>query len=209
MLPHQFTFVSFFLSDSAPWSPDAFSALCNVVASCKNFKVRIKSAAALAVPADRSCYGDTERFICVWRSLAKALENSEDTNDFLEYRYSASLRHTLSQALLHLLRLSQSEDMPNLAASLSGEEGRGIKERLIVYLRAEEGGEGTEGDRDTVGDSFNPQQRITGVHQTLIRLKELKAEGDGQRQLESSKEVVIGFLDDLLKTCEESQELKS
>ncbi|XP_053188243.1 HEAT repeat-containing protein 6 [Scomber japonicus] len=194
--------------DSAPWSPDAFSALCNVVTSCKNFKVRIKSAAALAVPADRSCYGNTEQFICVWRSLAKALENSEDTNDFLEYRYSASLRHTLSQALLHLLKLSQSEDMPTLAASLSGEEGSGIKERLIVYLRAEEGGEGTEGDRDTVGDSFNPQQRITGVHQTLIRLKELKAEGDGQRQLESSKEVVIGFLDDLLKTCEESQELE-
>ncbi|KAM7374354.1 hypothetical protein PAMP_007018 [Pampus punctatissimus] len=183
--------------DSAPWAPDAFSALCNVVASCKNFKVRIKSAAALAVPAHRSCYGDTERFICVWRSLAKALENSEDTNDFLEYRYSASLRHTLSQALLHLLKLSQLQDMPALAASLAGEEGSGIKEHLIKYLRAEEGG-GAEGERDTAGDSFNPQQRIKDLQQSLIRLK---AEEGGQQ--ESSKEVVVGFLDDLLKTCEE------
>lgn len=87
--------------------------------------------------------------------------------------------------------------MPALAASLAGEEGRGIKEHLIKYLRAEEGGEGAE------GDSFNPQERIKGLQQTLIRLKGLKAEGEGQRQQESSKEVVVGFLDDLLKTCEE------
>uniref|UniRef100_A0A665U8S1 HEAT repeat-containing protein 6 n=1 Tax=Echeneis naucrates TaxID=173247 RepID=A0A665U8S1_ECHNA len=151
--------------DSALWSHDAFSALCHVVTSCKNFKVRIKSAAALAVPSHRGCYGDTKRFSCVWHSLATALENSEDTNDFLEYRYSASLRHTLSQALLHLLSVSEPQDMPALGASLAGEEGRGIKEHLVRYLRAEEGGEeGTEGEKDTRGDSFNPQQRIRRLH---------------------------------------------
>ncbi|KAF3706531.1 HEAT repeat-containing protein 6 [Channa argus] len=192
--------------DSAPWSCEAFSALCHVVTSCKNFKVRIKSAAALAVPAHRGCYGSTKRFSCVWDSLATALENSEDTNDFLEYRYSASLRHTLSQALLHLLSVSQSPDMPALAVSLASEKGRGIKEHLVKYLRAEEGGrEGAEGDKDAGAGSSNPQQRIGSLQQTLIRLKELKAEGQGGGDEESGKEVVVDFLEDLLKTCEELQ----
>ncbi|KAK5858496.1 hypothetical protein PBY51_002630 [Eleginops maclovinus] len=186
--------------DSASWSCDAFSSLCNVVTSCKNFKVRIKSAAALAIPAKRACYGDVARFSCVWRSLATALENSEDTNDFLEYRYSASLRHTLSQALLHLLSVSEPQDMPGLGASLAGEEGGVIKEHLIKYLREEEGGgEATEGEKDAVGDSFTPQQRVGGLQQTLIRLKELQAEGEEGR----GKEEVVDFLEDLLKTCEE------
>lgn len=190
--------------DSAPWSHDAFSSLCNVVTSCKNFKVRIKSAAALAVPGHRGCYGDTKRFSCVWRSLATALENSEDTNDFLEYRYSASLRHTLSKALLHLLSLSQSKDMPALGASLAGEEGKGIKEHLIKYVQAEEGGgDGEQGEKDAAVESFNPQQRVGGLQQTLIRLKELKADGEGQGDEERGREVVVNFLEDLLKTCEE------
>ncbi|KAM4545407.1 HEAT repeat-containing protein 6 [Odontesthes bonariensis] len=190
---------------SAPWSHDAFSALCQVVTSCKNFKVRIKSAAALAVPASRSCYGDTKRFACVWHSLATALENSEDTNDFLEYRYSASLRHTLSQALLHLLAVSESQDMPDLGASLASEEGRSIKEHIIKYLRAEEGGGGEEADeeRDSVGGSCHPQQRIAGLEQTLTRLKGLKPEGE-EAKGEEGKDEVVHFLEDLLKICEES-----
>lgn len=166
--------------------------------------MRIKSAAALAVPSHRGCYGDTKRFSCVWRSLATALENSEDTNDFLEYRYSASLRHTLSKALLHLLSLSQSKDMPALGASLAGEEGKGIKEYLIKYVRAEEGGgDGEQGEKDAAVESFNPQQRVGGLQQTLIRLKELKADGEGQGDEERGREVVVNFLEDLLKTCEE------
>ncbi|KAK7926149.1 hypothetical protein WMY93_008459 [Mugilogobius chulae] len=181
--------------ESASWSHDAFSALCNVVTSCKNFKVRIKSAAALSVPTQRGCYGDTDRFICVWHALATALENSEDTNDFLEYRYSASLRHTLSQALLHLLSLSQAQDMSALAKSLSGEEGRGIRVHLVKYLRAEEAAtEGAEEERH--GDSFTPQQRVKALEQTVVRLKELQAE--------ENKETVVAFLEDLLKSCDES-----
>uniref|UniRef100_A0A669EWF4 HEAT repeat-containing protein 6 n=1 Tax=Oreochromis niloticus TaxID=8128 RepID=A0A669EWF4_ORENI len=166
--------------DSAAWSHEAFSALCHVVTSCKNFKVRIKSAAALAVPAHRGCYGDTERFTRVWRSLATALENSEDTNDFLEYRYSASLRHTLSQALLHLLSVSQSQDMLGLSASLASEEGTGIREHLIKYLRAEEGG-GEEAEKDIRGESLHPRERIGSVEQILIRIKGLKVEGEEER----------------------------
>lgn len=158
----------------------------------------------MAVPAYRNCYGDTKQFICVWHSLATALENSEDTNDFLEYRYSASLRHTLSQALLHLLSVSQSQDMPALGASLASEEGKNIKEHLIKYLKVDEGGrEGVEDEKDTVADSFNPLQRIGGLQQTLTRLKGLKAKGERKEEEERGKGIVVKFLDDLVKTCEE------
>lgn len=181
--------------ESASWSHDAFSALCNVVTSCKNFKVRIKSAAALSVPTQRSCYGDTDRFICVWRALATALDNSEDTNDFLEYRYSASLRHTLSQAILHLLSLSQAEDMSALATSLSGEEGMAIRAHLVKYLRAEEAEtEGAEEERH--GDSYTPQQRVKTLQETVIRLKGLETD--------LNKQTIVAFMEDLLKSCEES-----
>uniref|UniRef100_A0AAX7TSW6 HEAT repeat-containing protein 6 n=1 Tax=Astatotilapia calliptera TaxID=8154 RepID=A0AAX7TSW6_ASTCA len=183
------------------WSHEAFSALCHVVTSCKNFKVRIKSAAALAVPAHRGCYGDTERFTRVWCSLATALENSEDTNDFLEYRYSASLRHTLSQALLHLLSVSQSQDMLGLGTSLASEEGTGIREHLMKYLRAEEGG-GEEAEKDIRGESLHPRERIGSVEQILIRIKGLKVEGEEER----GKEMVSHFLEDLIKICEETWE---
>ncbi|XP_043995712.1 HEAT repeat-containing protein 6 [Gambusia affinis] len=192
--------------ETAPWSQDAFSALCQVVTSCKNFKVRIKSAAALAVPAQRSCYGDTKRFSCVWRSLATALENSEDAVDFLEYRYSASLRHTLSGALLHLLSLGTLQDMPELSASLAGEEGRAIREHLIKYLKAEEGegktgGEDeTEEERNSGEESGQLQQRLGRLQETLDRLKSLKVEEEGG---EKEKDVVVHFLEDLLKICEE------
>nr|XP_057933217.1 HEAT repeat-containing protein 6 [Doryrhamphus excisus] len=180
--------------DSASWSGDAFASLCNVVTSCKNFKVRIKSAAALAVPAHRRCYGDDKRFGCVWRSLATALETSEDTHDFLEYRYSASLRHTLSRALLHLLHLSLPQDLPTICASLAGEEGRGIREHLIRYLQVEGGG---EGEKEAGGDTFNRQQRVQTLQQTATRLKAMKTEE------ESSRDALILFLEDLLKACEE------
>ncbi|XP_028278203.1 HEAT repeat-containing protein 6 [Parambassis ranga] len=186
--------------DSALWSHNAFSALCNVVTSCKNFKVRIKSAAALAAPAQRACYGDVEQFSCVWRSLVTALENSEDTNDFLEYRYSASLRHTLSQALLHLVSVSESKDMPPLGASLASEEGKAIREHLIKYLRAEEGGGGgdieeAEGEKEEE-EGFQ-KDRIGSLQKSLIRLNGLKAEGEEEK----GKEVVVYFIEDLLNTC--------
>lgn len=123
----------------------------------------------------------------------------------MEYRYSASLRHTLSQALLHLLSLSQSQDMPALGASLAGEEGKSIKEHLIKYIRAEDGGGNVEQEEKDAGEeSSSPQQRVGGLQHTLIRLKELRAEGEGQAEQERGKEVVVNFLEELLKTCEET-----
>ncbi|XP_019725206.1 HEAT repeat-containing protein 6 isoform X2 [Hippocampus comes] len=182
--------------ESACWSGDALAALCNVVGSCKNFKVRIKSAAALAVPAHRRCYGDAERFGHVWRSLAAALRSSEETDDFLEYRYSASLRHTLSRALLHLLRLGLPSDLPAISASLAGEEGGGLREHLLKYLRAE-GVPGEEKDA-AAGDTFDPQQRVQSLQQMVQRLKAMEVDTE-----ESAKAALICFLEDLLKDSEE------
>ncbi|XP_060941928.1 HEAT repeat-containing protein 6 [Limanda limanda] len=192
--------------DSPLFSQDVFSALCHVVTFCKNYKVRIKSAAALAVPARRGCYGDIKQFSFVWHSLATALENSEDTNDFLEYRYCASLRHTLSQALLHLLGVSQSQDMPAIGASLDSEEGCTIKKHLTKCIRAEDGGGELEGEKEMGGNCSNTQQRIEHLQLTLTRVKELRAEGDGRREEEGGKDIVVGFLEDCLKTCEEQLE---
>ena len=192
--------------DSAPWSSDAFSALCTVVTSCKNFKVRIKSAAALSVPARRGCYGDVEKFVCVWRSLATALENSEETHDFLEYRYCASLRETLLQALMHLLSLSQWEDMPALGAALAGDEGGALREHLLRYLRGEGGDRGTAGEGESGTEGLSVQQRTTALQQTLAGLKELQAEGEAEgarRERESGRERVVDYLEDLLKSSAE------
>uniref|UniRef100_A0A8C8DXS8 HEAT repeat-containing protein 6 n=1 Tax=Oryzias sinensis TaxID=183150 RepID=A0A8C8DXS8_9TELE len=185
------------------WTHDAFSALCHAVTSCKNFKVRIESAAALAVPTHRDCYRDTKQFMCVWHSLVTALEHSEDTNDFLEYRYSASLRHKLSQALLHLLSLSQWQDMPSLGKSLASDEGSGVKKHLAKFFSLEQTEEETDQERDSKGESFPPQQRIKSLKETLKKLKELNSNEVGLEELEG-KETVANFLEELLKTCEVS-----
>lgn len=164
--------------------------------------MRIKSAAALAIPGQRSCYGDAQQFGSVWSSLATALENSEDTNDFLEYRYSASLRHTLSQALLHLLGVSQQQDMAAVGASLAAEDGAAIRAHLIKYVRAEDGsGAAEQEEREEAEQRFTPQQRLGGLQETLVRLRAMTG---AEEEEEAGRQVVVNFLEDLLKTCEEA-----
>lgn len=164
--------------------------------------MRIKSAAALAIPGQRGCYGDAQQFASVWRSLATALETSEDTNDFLEYRYSASLRHTLSQALLHLLSVSQRQDMAAVGASLAAEEGAAIRTHLVRYVRAEDGGGAAEQEeKEEPEERFTPQQRLGGLRETLVRLRALTGAEEGEE--EAGRKVVVHFLEDLLRNCEE------
>lgn len=169
--------------------------------SCKNFKVRIKSAAALSVPAKRDCYGDEHQFAEVWRALAQALEHSEETQDFLEYRYCASLRSELCHALLHLLSLCQTRDLPTIGASLSSQSRPALHGFLVHYLTDVSlfsahdiiGGEDTECQTE-------PTDRLKLLDQTLIRLKEL--EGDiNKTGSRSDLDTVIGFLEEVMKTC--------
>ncbi|XP_064022116.1 HEAT repeat-containing protein 6 [Pogoniulus pusillus] len=119
----------------APWTTQAYSALSSVVKSCKNFKVRIKSAMALSIPSSRECYGSTEQFGQIWDALVVALQKSEDTEDFLEFKYSASLRTQICQALLHLLSLAKSTDLPVVWESIR-EQGDAIRAYVLQYLKS-------------------------------------------------------------------------
>ncbi|KAM8991404.1 HEAT repeat-containing protein 6 [Ara ararauna] len=131
----------------APWTAQAYSALSSVVKSCKNFKVRIKSAMALSIPSRRECYGSTEQFCHIWSALVVALQKSEDTEDFLEFKYSASLRTQICQALLHLLSLATSTDLPVIWETIT-ENRDAIKSYVLQYLKsgAEENEAGTHMD---------------------------------------------------------------
>ncbi|MCI4386378.1 hypothetical protein PGIGA_G00061630 [Pangasianodon gigas] len=186
---------------TASWSTEAYSALSSIVTTCKNFKVRIKSAAALSVPAKRDCYGDEHQFAEVWRALAQALEHSEETQDFLEYRYCASLRSELCHALLHLLSLCQTRDLPVIGASLSGQSRPALHGFLVHYLTDVSlvSGRDIIGGEDA-GCQTEPTDRLKLLDQTLIRLKEL--EGNIKTGSRSDLDMVIGFVEDVMKTCE-------
>uniref|UniRef100_A0A8C9NC10 HEAT repeat-containing protein 6 n=1 Tax=Serinus canaria TaxID=9135 RepID=A0A8C9NC10_SERCA len=164
----------------APWATQAFSALSSVVKSCKNFKVRIKSAMALSIPSRRECYGSTEQFCQIWSALVVALQRSEDTEDFLEFKYSSSLRSQLCQALLHLLQLARSTDLPLIGSSLR-EHGQAIRPYVLQYLSSpgqeseagahtdlaerERGLQGSPGEQDCPsGHAFLCHPREKGAH---------------------------------------------
>ncbi|OXB79080.1 UNVERIFIED_CONTAM: hypothetical protein H355_005956 [Colinus virginianus] len=119
----------------AAWTTQAYSALSSVVKSCKNFKVRIKSAMALSIPDRRECYGATEQFCQIWSALVEALQKSEDTEDFVEFKYSASLRTQVCQALLHLLSLAQGADLPLIWETIAA-DGDAIRSYIVQYLKS-------------------------------------------------------------------------
>uniref|UniRef100_A0A8C2A8X4 HEAT repeat-containing protein 6 n=1 Tax=Cyprinus carpio TaxID=7962 RepID=A0A8C2A8X4_CYPCA len=195
---------------SAVWSKEAYSALSYVVTSCKNFKVRIKSAAALSVPLTRDRYGDVHQFAEVWRALAQALEHSEETEDFLEYRYCASLRSQLCRALLHLLSVCQPDDLPALRSSLS-DQSRPVLQGFLVHYLSDKGvtlAAGVDGAAgEEAGDHVVPEDGLMVLNETLTRLK-------GQLEeavLDSSKDLktVVNFLEDVVRNSEEMKESDS
>lgn len=158
--------------------------------------MRIKSAAALSAPASRGRYGDAAQFREVWRALARALERSEETEDFLEYRYCASLRAQLCRALAHLLGLCQPADLPALAQSLEGEPGDAVRGYLVRYHAG--GGEGEE-----AGDCPPPAERLRELEATLARVRALPVDSPPARD---ALGVVLAFLEDVLERCEELKE---
>uniref|UniRef100_A0A8B9MEI6 HEAT repeat-containing protein 6 n=1 Tax=Accipiter nisus TaxID=211598 RepID=A0A8B9MEI6_9AVES len=157
----------------APWTTQAYSALSSVVKSCKNFKVRIKSAMALSIPSKRECYGSTEQFCQIWSALVIALQKSEDTEDFLEFKYSASLRTQICQALLHLLSLARSTDLPVIWETIT-ENGDAIKSYVLQYLKS--GVEENEAGMHT--DSYERERVLKGAIEHL---------GGIEKQLEVSE----------------------
>ncbi|RLV90324.1 hypothetical protein DV515_00014482 [Chloebia gouldiae] len=168
-----------------PWATQAFSALSSVVKSCKNFKVRIKSAMALSIPSTRERYGSTEQFCQIWSALVVALQRSEDTEDFLEFKYSSSLRSQICRALLHLLQLARGTDLPLIGGSLR-EHGQAIKPYVLHYLRS-------SGEESEAGAHSDPGERERGLQGAIDHLSGIERELQGKARVRVSL-----FLEDVL-----------
>uniref|UniRef100_A0A8C3DWL3 HEAT repeat containing 6 n=1 Tax=Corvus moneduloides TaxID=1196302 RepID=A0A8C3DWL3_CORMO len=162
----------------APWATQAFSALSSVVKSCKNFKVRIKSAMALSIPSKRECYGSTEQFCQIWSALVVALQRSEDAEDFLEFKYSSSLRTQICRALLHLLRLARSTDLPLIWGSLR-DHGEAIKPYVLQYLRS-------SGEESEAGTHTDLGERERGLQGAIDHLSGIERELQGKARVRVS-----------------------
>jgi len=59
--------------------------------NCKSFKVRINSASALATPQKREKFGSTQVYCDIWRNTIEAMSQSQQVDDFADYKYIASL----------------------------------------------------------------------------------------------------------------------
>nr|XP_054313059.1 HEAT repeat-containing protein 6 isoform X1 [Pongo pygmaeus] len=173
---------------TAPWTSQAYNALTSVVTSCKNFKVRIRSAAALSVPGKREQYGSVDQYAGIWNALVTALQKSEDTRDFLEFKYCASLRTQICQALIHLLSLASASDLPCIKETLEL-NGNMVQSYILQFLKS-----GAEGD-DT-GAPHSPQERDQMVRMALKHMGSIQAPtGDTARR------AVMGFLEEILAVC--------
>ncbi|KAF6298673.1 HEAT repeat containing 6 [Rhinolophus ferrumequinum] len=170
---------------TAAWTPRAYNALTSVVTSCKNFKVRIRSATALSIPGKREHYGPVDQYAQIWNALVTALQKSEDTTDFLEFKYCASLRTQICQALLHLLSLASALDLPCIRETLEL-NGDMIQSYMLQFLKS-----GAEGD-DT-GAPHSPQERDQMVRAALEHISSVQAlPGD------IAQKAILGFLEDIL-----------
>lgn len=153
--------------------------------SCKNFKVRIRSAAALSLPGRREHYGPADQYAQIWRALVTALQKSEDTTDFLEFKYCASLRTQICQALVHLLSLASAPDLPCIRESLEV-NGDMVQSYILQFLKS-----GAEGDDS--GAPAGPQERDQMVRTALEHVSGIQAPpGD------TAQRAVAGFLQDTL-----------
>uniref|UniRef100_A0A2I3H381 HEAT repeat-containing protein 6 n=1 Tax=Nomascus leucogenys TaxID=61853 RepID=A0A2I3H381_NOMLE len=176
---------------TAPWTSQAYNALTSVVTSCKNFKVRIRSAAALSIPGKREQYGSVDQYARIWNALVTALQKSEDTADFLEFKYCASLRTQICQALIHLLSLASASDLPCIKETLEL-NGNMVQSYILQFLKS-----GAEGD-DT-GAPHSPQERDQMVRMALKHIGSIQAPtGDTARR------AIMGFLEEILAICFDS-----
>ncbi|XP_029468389.1 HEAT repeat-containing protein 6 [Rhinatrema bivittatum] len=178
---------------TAPWTAQAYNALTSVVKSCKNFKVRIKSAMALSIPVKREHYGSVEQYGEIWDALVLALQKSEDTEDFLEFRYCASLRSQICQALIHLLGLATSADLPCIRKTML-EKGDTIQSYILQYMKS-----GVEGDEASVMVApRKPQERERMLERAVEHIRSIQELSDS-----TDEKAVAGaaYLEAILTSC--------
>ena len=165
---------------------------CAVV-SCKNFKVRIKSAAALSTPSSRAQYGNSCQFAQVWIAITKALENSKEGVDFLEYRYHTSLCAQLCQSLLHLLSLCQPQDLGTIRGTVTGSFGSGLMGFLVNYLvDVDVSREGKGNEEENGQNSIQSQDRMKEMTDALGALRKLANEKEG---CSAGADIVVDFFE--------------
>ncbi|XP_040496904.1 HEAT repeat-containing protein 6 isoform X2 [Ursus maritimus] len=170
---------------TAPWTSQAYNALTSVVTSCKNFKVRIRSATALSIPSKREHYGSVDQYVQIWNALVTALQKSEDTTDFLEFKYCASLRTQICQALIHLLSLASASDLPCIRETLEL-KGDMVQSFILQFLKS-----GAEGEDPGAPHSSHEREQL--VRRALEHVSSIQAlPGD------TAKRAVMGFLEDIL-----------
>ncbi|XP_041912084.1 HEAT repeat-containing protein 6 isoform X2 [Alosa sapidissima] len=184
---------------TASWSAEAYSALSCVVVSCKNFKVRIKSAAALSIPSSRAKYGSSCQFAQIWIAITKALENSKDGVDFVEYRYHTSLCAQLCQTLLHLLNLCQPQDLGTIQSSVTGRFGSTLMGFLVNYLVDHES-ETEKEDKEERGKN-SIQDRMNKMICVLGTLRKLSKEEDG---CSAGADNIIDFLEGVVRSYKQT-----
>ncbi|KAM8930239.1 HEAT repeat-containing protein 6 [Pelodytes ibericus] len=175
----------------AAWTADAYNALTTVVKSCKNFKVRIKSAMALSVPSKREQYGSTEQYCDIWSALVTALEKSEDTKDFLEFKYCSSLRVQICQALIHMLCMASPRDLPCIRKTLF-EKGDVIRSYIVQYLKS-----------DLEGDEIQAEaaERDTMLQKALDNVRSIQDLQGGPKALSE-----VAYLESIVMSCETGAE---
>ncbi|XP_032284767.1 HEAT repeat-containing protein 6 isoform X1 [Phoca vitulina] len=170
---------------TAPWTSQAYNALTSVVTSCKNFKVRIRSATALSIPSKREHYGSVDQYVQIWNALVTALQKSEDTTDFLEFKYCASLRTQICQALIHLLSLASASDLPCIRETLEL-NGDMVQSFILQFLKS-----GAEGEDPRAPHGSHERDQL--VRRALEHVGSIQAlAGDTARR------AIMGFLEDIL-----------
>ncbi|XP_077996052.1 HEAT repeat-containing protein 6-like [Glandiceps talaboti] len=105
---------------TASWTGDIYDALLGVVADCKNFKVRINAALALAIPTSREKFGTVDQFCKVWKCLVDALEGTEEVTDFSEFKYRENLRDQLCTTMSQIACHVEVGDLQGLSPILQG-----------------------------------------------------------------------------------------
>jgi len=121
------------------WTKDVYESLCETISSSKNFKVRIKAAAALCCPVDRKHFGDQyyEVFCVLIRTLVKDSANAfpkgiaEDSK--VDFQFDDKLQEQLLITLIYVLSKAQENDSVQIMPLFTQQSITFIKMVLRFY----------------------------------------------------------------------------
>ncbi|XP_069701845.1 HEAT repeat-containing protein 6 isoform X3 [Periplaneta americana] len=103
---------TYLYSENSTWQNSVFTTLTKLVQSVRNFKVRINAALALSIPSSRQFYGPY--YIAIWNALLAGLDNSQNMEDFNEYKHRDNLLDQICLTLSHLASMATRDDLGSL-----------------------------------------------------------------------------------------------